>query len=89
MARPMLADSGDARHGMKPLEECFAGNAIMYANDLHNETPASGVHVGRTPSEGFLGRAVVLDVFRRFGCRVWVHTPGKLFVHRPKIHFMY
>jgi hypothetical protein len=56
----------------------------MYANDLHNAMPASGAQVGRTPSEGFLGRAVALDVFRRFGCRVWVHTPGKPFVHRPK-----
>jgi hypothetical protein len=40
--------------------------------------------VGRTPSEGFSGRAVALDVFRRFGCRVWVNTPGKPFVPRPK-----
>jgi hypothetical protein len=84
MARPMLADSGDARHGLEPLGERFAGDAIMYANDLHNAIPASGVQVGRTPSKGFLGRAVALDVFRRFGCRGWVHTPGKPFVHRPK-----
>jgi hypothetical protein len=70
MARPMLADSRDARHCLEPLEERFAGDAIMYANDLHNAMPASGAQVGRTPIEGFLGRAVALDVFRRFGCRV-------------------
>jgi hypothetical protein len=84
MARPMLADSGDARRGLKPLGERFAGDAIMYANDLHNAMPASGAQVGCTPSEGFLGRAVALDVFQRFGCRVWVNTPGKPIVHRPK-----
>jgi hypothetical protein len=84
MAKPVLADSGDARHGLEPLGERFAGDAIMYANDLHNAMPASGAQVGRTPSEGFLGCDVALDVFQRFGCRVWVHTPGKPFVHRPK-----
>jgi hypothetical protein len=84
MARPVLADSGDARHGLEPLGERSAGDANMYANDLHKTMPVSGAQVGRTPSEGFLGRAVALDVFRRFGCRVWVHTPGKPFVHRPK-----
>jgi transposase InsO family protein len=46
MARPMLADSGDARHGLEPLEERFAGDPIMYANDLHNAMPASGAQVG-------------------------------------------
>jgi hypothetical protein len=56
----------------------------MYANDLHNAMPASGAQVGRTPSKGFLGRAVA-DVFRMFACRVWVHTPGKPIVHRPKL----
>jgi transposase InsO family protein len=70
MARPMLAGSGDARHGLEPLGERFAGDAIMYANDLHNAMPASGAQVGRTHSEGFLGPAVALDVLRRFGCRV-------------------
>jgi hypothetical protein len=85
MARPMLADSGDARHSLEPLGERFAGHAIMYANDLHNAMPASGAQVGSTPSEGFLGRAVALDVLRRFCCRVWVHTPGKPFVHHPKV----
>jgi hypothetical protein len=42
MARPMLADSGDERLGLPPLGKRFAGDAILYANDLHNATPASG-----------------------------------------------
>jgi hypothetical protein len=84
MARPMLADAGDARHGLGPLNDRFAGDVIVYANDLYDVMPASGAQVGRSPSEGFLGRTVTLDVFWRFGCRVWVHTPGKPFVHHPK-----
>jgi transposase InsO family protein len=84
MALPMLADSGDARHGLQPLGDRYADHAILYANDLHNATPASGAQTGRTPHEGFLGREATLGVFRRFGCRVYVHVPGKPYAHRPK-----
>lgn len=86
MALPMLADSGDARHNLAPLGERYAADAIIYANDLHNAMPAavSGSRVGRTPHEAFLGREVTLGVFRRFGCRVWAHVPGKPFAQRPK-----
>jgi hypothetical protein len=84
MARPMLADSGDERLGLAPLGKRFAGDAILYANDLHNATPASGALVGSTPFEGCLGRGVTLGAFRRFGCQVWVHKPGKPFLHRQK-----
>jgi hypothetical protein len=84
VALPSLADSADERHGLKPLSGRFAGYALVYANDLHNAIPASGALVGRTPYEGLLGRQVTLGVFRRFGCRCWVHTLGKPFVHRHK-----
>jgi hypothetical protein len=57
---------------------------LVYANDLHNAIPASGALVGRTPYEGLLGRQVTLGVFRRFGCRCWVHTPDKPLVHCKK-----
>jgi hypothetical protein len=53
----------------------------VYANDIHHATPASGAVVGRTLHEGFLGRAVSLADFRRFGSRVWVHRTG----HRLKL----
>jgi hypothetical protein len=85
MARPMLVDSGDARPGLAPLGDRFAGDAILYANGLHNAMRAPGAQLGRTPSEGLLGHAVELGLFRRFGCRVWVHTPGKPFVQRTKV----
>jgi hypothetical protein len=80
IARSMLADSRDERLGLAPLGERFAGHAVMYANDLHNATPASGAQKVRPPFDGFLGREVTLGGFRRFGCRVWVHQPGKPFV---------
>jgi hypothetical protein len=80
----MLSDSGDAMLGLPPLGEEYAGHAILYANDLYNATPASGAQLGRTTLEGFLGRASALGVFRRFGCRVYVHTPGKPHAHRRK-----
>jgi hypothetical protein len=57
---------------------------MTIANDLHNATPASGAQKGRSPFDGFLGREVTLGVFRCFGCRVWVHQPGKPFVTRRK-----
>jgi transposase InsO family protein len=81
---PSLADSADERHGLKPLGDRFAGYALEYANDLHNAMPVSGAMVGRTPCEGLLGRQATLGAFRCFGCRCWVHTPGKPFVHRRK-----
>ena len=77
IALPMLADSGDARHNLQPLGPEHVGDAILYANDVHNATPSSGAQVGRTPHEGFFQRAVTLSAFRRFGCRVWVHVPGR------------
>jgi hypothetical protein len=84
MTCPMLADSGDERLGLAPLRKRFAGDAILYANDLHNSTPASGALVGSTSFEGCWGRGVTLGAFRRFGCRVWVHQPGEPFLHRQK-----
>ena len=85
IALPMLADSGDARHGLPALGPQHAGDAVLYANDLHNATPSSGAQVGRTPHEGFFQRAIALSAFRRFGCRVWVHSPGKPHKHRSKL----
>jgi hypothetical protein len=85
MSRPMLADSGDERLGLAPLRKRFAGDVILYANDLHNATPASGALVGSTLFKGRWVRGVTLGVFRRFGCRVWVHQPGKPFLHRQKL----
>jgi transposase InsO family protein len=76
IALPMLADSGDPQHGLPPLGPQYAGAAVIYANDLHNATPAPSALVGRTPHEGFLHRTVGLGAFRRFGCRVRVHSPG-------------
>jgi hypothetical protein len=84
VALPALADSADERHGLKPLGDRFAGYALVYANNLHNAMPVSGATVGRTPHEGLLGRQATLGVFQCFGCRCWVHTPGKPFVHRRK-----
>jgi hypothetical protein len=84
VALPSLADSADERHGFKPLSGRCAGYALVYANDLHKAIPASGALVGRTPYEGLLGRQVTLGVFRRFGCRCWVHTPDKPLVHCKK-----
>jgi hypothetical protein len=77
----MLAYSGDPQRGLPPLGSQYAGAAVIYANDLHNTTPALSALVGRTPHEGFLHRTVGLSAFRRFGCRVWVHSTG----HRQKL----
>lgn len=85
MALPMLADSGDVRHGLDPLGDRYAADAMIYANDLHNCTPSKGAVDGKTPHEGFFGRAISLGIFRRFGCRVWVHNPGKPHKHRSKL----
>jgi hypothetical protein len=84
VALTSLADSADERHGLKPLSDRFAGYALLYANDLHNAVLASETTVGRTPYEGLLGRQATLGVLRHFGCRCWVHTPGKPFVHHRK-----
>lgn len=84
-ALPMLADSGDSRHGLEPLGQRYMRDAVIYANDLHNATPSSVAQIGRTPHEGFLrGRVVRLAAFRRFGCRVWVHNPGGALKYRHK-----
>jgi hypothetical protein len=85
MALPMLADSGDNRLGLPPLDPKYAGDAELYANHLHNATPAKGALVGCTPFAGFLKREVPLSVFRRFGCRVWMHNPGRPHTHRHKL----
>ena len=85
LAKPMLADSGDAARGIPPLGLEHAGDAVLYAADLHNATPSSGAQVGRTPHEGFLQRVVPLGAFKRFGCRVFVHSPGKPHTHRHKL----
>jgi hypothetical protein len=81
IALPMLKDSGDPQRGLPPLDSQYAGAAVIYANNLHNATPAPSALVGRTPHEGFLHRTVGLSAFRRFGCRVWMHSPG----HRQKL----
>jgi hypothetical protein len=81
MIPPMLAESADPAHGLPPLSNRWAAEAAIYANDLHNATPTAGAVVGRTPQEGFFGRAVSLNSFHRFGSRVWVHRPG----HRTKL----
>ena len=75
MAMPMLADSGDERYGLPPLGPHHIADAIIYANDLHNATPSSAATTGATPHEGFLGRAVTLGAFPKFGGRVWIHVP--------------
>jgi hypothetical protein len=51
--------------------------------DFHSGKSKYGLHCRRT-YEGLLGRQVTLGVFRRVGCRCWVHTPGKPFAHRHK-----
>jgi hypothetical protein len=81
IALPMLSDSADPAWGLPRLGERYAADAFVYANDIHNATPASGAVVGRTPHEGLLGRAVSLADFHRFGSRVWVHRTG----HRLKL----
>jgi hypothetical protein len=81
IALPMLADSGDPQRGLPLPGSQYAWAAVIYANDLHNATPAPSALFGRTPHEGFLHRTVGLSVFQRFGCRVWVHSPG----HRHKL----
>ena len=78
IALPMHADSADPKRALPVLPAAWIGAALLYAADLCNARPASGAHLGRTPHEGFLGRPVSLSVFRRFGCRVWVHTPSAL-----------
>jgi hypothetical protein len=75
VALPSSADSGDERHGLKPLSNLFAGYILIYANDLHNAMPASGATIGRTLYEGLLWRQVTPGGFWRFGCRCWAHTP--------------
>jgi hypothetical protein len=79
-----LADTGDERHGLKPLCDRFAGYALAYANCLHNAMPASGVTISRTLYEELLGRQVTLVTFCRLSCRCWVHTPFKPFARRRK-----
>jgi transposase InsO family protein len=81
IALPMLADSSDPQRGLPPLGAQYAGAAVIYANDLHNATPAPSALVGCTPHEGSLHRNVGLSAFQRFGCRVWVHSPS----HRQKL----
>jgi hypothetical protein len=81
MILPMLTDSADPVFGLPPLSGRYAAEAAIYANDLHNAMPAGGAAVGRTPQEGFLGRAVSLSTFHRFGSGVWVHRQG----HRTKL----
>jgi hypothetical protein len=81
----MVADSGDNRLGLPPLGPDYAGDAVLYANHLHNANPAKGALVGCTPLAGFLKRGVPLSVFRRFGCRMWVHNPGRPHTHRHKL----
>ena len=41
--------------------------------------------VGATPHESLLKRAVTLSVFRNFGCRVWIHSPGRPYAHHQKL----
>ena len=47
--------------------------------------PSASAMVGATPHEGLLKRAVTLSVFRKFGCRVWNHSPGRPYAHRQKL----
>jgi transposase InsO family protein len=81
IALPMPADSDDPQRGLPPPGSQYAVAAVIYANDLHNPTPAPSALVGRTPREGFLHCTVGLSAFRRLGCRVWVHSPS----HRQKV----
>ena len=85
MALTMLADSADASFGLPPLSTQHAADAIICANDLHNATPSAGAMVGGPPHEGLLKRAVALCVFRKFGCRVWNHSPSRPYAHRHKL----
>jgi hypothetical protein len=81
MILPMLTDSADPAYGLPPLSNKFAAEAAIYANDLHNAKPAASATIGTTPHEGSFQRAVDLNIFQRFGSRVWVHRTG----HRPKL----
>jgi hypothetical protein len=58
--------------------------AVLHANHLHNATPAKGALVGCTPHAGVLQREVPLSVYRRFGCRVWMHYPWRPHTHLHK-----
>jgi hypothetical protein len=81
MARPVLVNSGNEGHELAPLGERFAPYAVLDAKDLQNATPALGSMVRQPPYEGFLASNPILRAFRHFGCLVWVHQPGKPFVH--------
>jgi hypothetical protein len=81
MILPMLTDSADPAYGLPPLSNKFAAEAAIYANDLHNAKQAASATTGTTPHEGFFQRAVDLNIFQRFGSRVWVHRTE----HRTKL----
>jgi hypothetical protein len=77
MVLPMLADSADEHNGLPPLGS-HAWDAFQYANDIHNATPTSGALLGQTPTEGFLGRAVALRLFRKLGVEFGFIIPADL-----------
>jgi hypothetical protein len=77
----MLADSADPSYSLPPLSNKFAAEAAVFASDLDNVKPVAGATLGKTPQEGFFGRAAGLSSFQRFGTRVWVHRFG----HRTKL----
>lgn len=81
----MLADSAAAPFCLPSLGAQHAADAIIYANDLHNTTPAANAMVCSAPHEGLLKRAVKLSVDRKFGCPVGIHSPGRLHAHRQKL----
>jgi hypothetical protein len=76
MVLPMLADSADEDNGSPPLGSHYAWDAFQYANDIHNATPTSGALVGQTLTEGFLGRAVALRLFRELGVEFGFTLPA-------------
>lgn len=71
----MLADSAAAPFCLPSLGAQHAADAIIYANDLHNTTPAANAMVCSAPHEGLLKRAVKLSVDRKFGCPVGIQRP--------------
>jgi hypothetical protein len=73
---------------VKLLMNLRTGTVVLFANDLHNATPALGTLVGRTTSDGFAWSSAALGLIGRFGVpmfRVWVHNPGSPQKYRQKL----
>jgi hypothetical protein len=66
-----------AEHSRVDGERFAGGYAVLYANDLHNTTPASGAMVGQSPHEGFRDSKATAEVFRLFWMPGVCASPGQ------------